>query len=208
MDVVQSLEVRWFFPVESETAALLDAWFKQAPLENDGDRKDFYYVDPERPDLNAKARGGKQPKLEYKYRVGSIESLRLTPNIEGHVERWTKLSLPVDGGLSQHSTIIGVSKSRRQRKFSFDGQSVSEVHVTDKPAAGCGVEVTTIQATLGTQTVTACSFGFEAFGAQLSIEALLGVVRKLSGERSDLHLPASASHNYSSWLIHSFFDDE
>ena len=208
MDVVQSLEARWYFPVESGTAVLLSDWFKQAPLENDGDRKDFYYVDPERPDLNAKARGGKQPKLEYKYRVGSIESLRLAPNIEGHVERWTKLSLPVDGGLSQYSRIIGVSKSRRQRKFAFDGQGVSEVSVTDKPAAGCGVEVTSIQATLGTKIQTACSFGLEAFGAQLSVEALFGVVRKLSGDRSDLQLPASASRNYSSWLIHSFFDNE
>ncbi len=50
----------------------LEELYKEAPLETDGDRVDHYYVDRERQDLNAKARGGEKPKLEYKYLVAHL----------------------------------------------------------------------------------------------------------------------------------------
>ncbi|HKO51247.1 MAG TPA: hypothetical protein VJV79_26240 [Polyangiaceae bacterium] len=205
MEVLQSLEVRWFLEARSLMALELNDWFKEEPLENDGDRKDLYYVDPQRPDLNAKARGGEQPKLEFKYRLGVLEALSLTPKVVGHVERWNKLSLKVDAELSQYPQIIAVSKARRQRKFSFDGQTLTQVNVKANPDAGCGVELTTIQASCGTQSATACSLGFEAFGPRpVSLEALIGTVREVLSARPAMHLLASQSENYSSWLIRHF----
>jgi hypothetical protein len=194
MDVLHSLEIRWFFEVGSPLVTDLEQWFENEPLENDGDRVDLYYVDAERADLNAKARGGEKPKLEYKYRTGVLGSMSLAANVTGTVERWNK-----------EARIIKVSKQRRQRKFAFEAGVVAPVHVGARPNAGCGFELTTIGASRGTQVATACTLGFEAFGSPpVSLEALTGAVRLAMAERPNLRLLGSQSENYSTWLLRHF----
>ena len=207
MDILESLEARWFFAGHDPNIADLNDWFKDVPIENDG-RRDFYYFDPQRPDLNAKERTGegKPPKLEFKYRVGILGSTRFTPSVVGQLERWIKVSVALpSAAISSDARCVEVKKKRRLRKFKFEAGTCVEVSAKDRPEAGCGVEFTELTGVRAGGSKQGCSFGLEAFGPPpVSLEGLQNTIRMLAAERPSLRLDAAQSSNYSSWLIGEF----
>jgi hypothetical protein len=209
MNVIESLEVRWFFAQDLLLVEELNEWFGDVPLEA-GDRTDHYYFDRQKPSLNAKDRGGpKGSKLEFKYRTGSLGATCLAPGVQGDLERWTKLSFQLGADtketLASFSGSVAVKKARRLRKFEYSGGQASPVAADKMPSAGCGVELTSVEATRAGQVVHAVSFGLEAFGSsEVIFGALLSTASALFGERPGLKFTAADSHNYSSWLIRKF----
>src|SRR5262245_42172451 len=95
LDILESLEVRWFLPASTPALAALDKWFASTP--DQGERVDHYLATGRR-DLNFKARIAKaQPaKVETKFLVGSLGVIELAPNVSGELQRWTKLSLSLN----------------------------------------------------------------------------------------------------------------
>jgi len=202
MEVVQSLEMRWFFPDDDARAAELRDWFGAVSVEG-GDRVDRYYIDPHRPDFSLKERTeqGKASKLELKYCVGVLGQTRLVADVVGDLERWTKLSLEAQESLATKPGIISISKSRRIRKLRYSGAGVDEIAASERPDAGCNVELTHIEATRGNERAVATTFGFEAFGPESDVlDALQGAARRIFAERPGLSLEASTSRSYVSWL--------
>jgi hypothetical protein len=207
MDLLESLEVRWFFVSSHPTVAEVRDWFESVPVLHDG-RRDFYYFDPHRPDLNAKERTGEDgtPKLEFKYRVGELGSTQLLPGVSGTLERWTKVSVELTSrAISSDARCVEVSKERRLRKFEFVAGTCAEVAAKERPQAGCTVECTELTAARAGLVKRACSFGLEAFGpAPVSLGGLEGTLRLLAVERPDLRLEAAQSLSYSGWLTREF----
>jgi len=210
MNLNESLEVRWFFAQDELLVEELNEWFGDVPLEQD-DRVDHYYFDRQRPTLNAKDRGGgaKGPKLEFKYLVGSLGPTCLAPSVLGDLERWTKLSFQLGADTSDRiasfPASVAVKKSRRLRKFEYTAGTARPVSVDKMPSAGCGVELTMLEATRAGQSAQAVTFGFEAFGSsEVVFGALLSTASEVFGERPGLTLSAAQSQNYSRWLIRTF----
>ena len=68
MEILESLEVRWFLPPGASVGAMLENWF--GPTQDEGKRID-HYLRTGRSDLNLKARleEGKPAKVELGRRV-------------------------------------------------------------------------------------------------------------------------------------------
>ena len=75
MEILESLEVRWFLPPGASVGPVLESWF--GPTQDEGKRID-HYLRTGRSDLNLKARleEGKPAKVETKYLVGSLGAKR------------------------------------------------------------------------------------------------------------------------------------
>ena len=86
---VRSLEVRWIFPGQLETA--VDAWFGRFPALVEA-REDIYLLDPQLPGLSVKVRGG--GALEVKAYRGSPGLLEVAGRARGRLEFWQKWSFP------------------------------------------------------------------------------------------------------------------
>ncbi|MGC4087397.1 MAG: hypothetical protein QM756_05815 [Polyangiaceae bacterium] len=210
MNLLESVEVRWFFAPSRPLVPALTQWFAAVPLEAD-DRLDHYYFDARRPDLNAKDRsaGSAGAKLEFKYRVGSLGPTYFAPGVQGELERWAKLSLTLAAGSNEtieaFRDSVSVKKQRRLRKFSYDAGSPFEVSIADRPTVGCGFELTCIEAVRGGQRIEAVTVGLESFGAPDSrLAALQATARVVFAERPLLQLASEDSASYSTWLIRSF----
>lgn len=205
MDWLESVEVRWFFAPEHPVVEELRQWFGHVEIEHD-DRRDHYYFDQRRPDLNAKDRtgGSNPPKLEFKYRVGSLGPTPFAAGVIGDLERWAKLSLQLDNDtIAAFPLSVSVQKARRLRKFEYSHGEVTEVATDKRIGAGCGVEFTTIEASRHAQVEQAVTFGLEAFGP-VALLTLQASARALFQERPALELGAANSGCYSSWLIKRF----
>ena len=87
---VSSLEVRWIFPGELETAVA--RWFGRFPAGTES-REDTYLLDPRLPGLSVKVRGG--GALEVKAYRGSPGILEVAGRARGRMESWQKWSFPV-----------------------------------------------------------------------------------------------------------------
>jgi hypothetical protein len=155
---VRSLEVRWIFPGQLETAVA--EWFGRFTTETQS-REDTYLVDPQVGRLSVKVRGG--VALEVKVYCGSPGILDLQGRVRGRMESWQKWSFPI-GSLRQH---IGdpafwrpVRKRRRISRFSL----ASEPATTQAPGLGqeprCAVELTEVR----TPSQDWWTLGFEATG--------------------------------------------
>src|SRR5689334_12812151 len=117
MEILDSLEVRWFFAREDSAIGTLKKCFASIPSE--GDRTD-HYLFTGRNDLSFKARlaAGKPAKVETKYLVGSLGAVDVAAQTTGELQRWTKLSLvATDAELTQHGSWLAVKKARQLRKF-------------------------------------------------------------------------------------------
>ncbi|HET9932503.1 MAG TPA: hypothetical protein VFQ35_17495 [Polyangiaceae bacterium] len=206
MDWLESYEVRWFFAPEHPVVEDLRQWFGDVPIEHD-DRKDHYYFDQRRPDLNAKDRTtGKGSKLEFKYRAGTLGPTHFAPGVVGDLERWVKLSLKLDDDTIEAFPLsVAVQKARRLRKFEYSHGDVTEVPAEKKVMAGCGVEFTAIAASRHAQVEHAVTLGLEAFGPpEAALAALQSTAHQVFQERPALELGAANACSYSTWLIKTF----
>ena len=88
-EAVHSLEVRWIFPGQLETAVA--RWFGRFPARVES-REDTYLVDPQLPGLSVKVRGG--GALEVKMYHGSPGILEVAGRARGRLEAWQKWSFP------------------------------------------------------------------------------------------------------------------
>jgi len=86
---VCSLEVRWFFPGQFETAVA--EWFGRFPAVTQS-REDSYLLDPQLRGLSVKIRGG--VALDVKVYRGSPGILDLPGRARGRMESWQKRSFP------------------------------------------------------------------------------------------------------------------
>ena len=86
---VRSLEVRWIFPGQLETAVA--GWFGRFPARTES-RVDIYLLDPRLPGLSVKVRGG--GALEVKAYRGSPGILKVPGRARGRMESWQKWSFP------------------------------------------------------------------------------------------------------------------
>ena len=196
-EAVRSLEVRWIFPGQLETA--VSRWFGRFPAGTES-REDTYLLDPQLPGLSVKIRGG--GALEVKVYHGSPGILEVAGRARGRLEAWQKWSFPVSP-LSQDSGDpagwLPVRKRRRISRFSLaSGQIVARA-----PGPGqqprCEVELTEVH-TRGQDWWT---LGFEATGpasllrSELEATAALVFAQALPG---GVEPGPDESRSYAQWL--------
>ncbi len=194
---VRSLEVRWIFPGQLETAVA--EWFGRFPAETQS-REDSYLLDPWLRGLSVKVRGS--VALDVKEYRGSPGILDLAGRACGRMESWQKWSFPIyppsrDGG--DPAGWIPVRKRRRISRFSPATRPVA----TQSPRRGeepwCAAELTEV----GTPGHDWWTLGFEATGPDdllrgaLQATAELVFAQPMPGRAE----PAPAeSSSYTEWL--------
>lgn len=195
MEIVGSLEVRWFLAARDPAASALRKAF--ARVRREAPRRDVYLVTG-REDLAVKSRGG-NGNLELKFRTDALGGVALMPRVAGAIERWTKLSVAVEGDrLRGEGTWIAVSKTRRQRKFVWRKGAVAEAGPDARPDAGCNVEWTELAIRGRAEQAT---LAFEAFGPEEDLlEVVLATARSVAGGWRHVRLPAASSRGYASWI--------
>jgi hypothetical protein len=196
-EAVRSLEVRWIFPGQLETA--VTGWFARFPARTES-REDTYLLDPQLRGLSVKVRGGEV--LEVKAYCGSPGILEVAGRARGRMEYWQKWSFPfspLGPGSGDPAAWRPVSKRRRISRFSLASGQL------DAPGQGlgeqprCEVELTEVQ-TGGQDWWT---LGFEATGpadllrSELQASAVLVFVQALPG---DVKPGPQASRSYAEWL--------
>jgi hypothetical protein len=192
-----SLEVRWIFPGQMETAVA--EWFGRFPAESQS-REDTYLVDPQLRGLSVKVRGG--AALELKVYCGSPGILDLAGRARGRMEFWRKWSWPMSPLHLDIGDLAGwrpVRKRRRISRFAL----VSRPVVARAPERGqeprCQVELTEIRAH-GQDWWT---LGFEAAGpahllsSELQAAAALVFAQPLPGS---VEPGPDESRSYAGWL--------
>jgi hypothetical protein len=201
MDILESLEVRWFLDERDPAYAPIDAWF--AAAEAEGERTDDYLYTGRR-DLGFKSRKAKGAavKVETKYLLGSLGAVELAPKVSGCLERWKKLSLSLDDAkLQQQGEWLSLKKERRLRKYAFENGQAREVKISERPAAGCGVELTILSFERGGRAQKTATLGLEAFGPEVELlPAFFSVSRGVFGELG-VELPAVRSDSYPGWMM-------
>jgi hypothetical protein len=194
---VRSLEVRWIFPGQLETAVA--GWFGRFPARTET-REDTYLVDPQLRGLSVKVRGG--GALEVKVYRGSPGILAVANRACGRMESWQKWSFPASPFRQDSRDLSGwrpVCKRRRISRFSLASRPV----VVGAPGLGselqCAVELTEVR-TRGQDWWT---LGFEATGPADLVRSELQATAALVFAQA---LPGSAkpgpdeSRSYAEWL--------
>jgi hypothetical protein len=191
-----SLEVRWIFPGQLETAVA--GWFGRFPSRTES-REDAYLLDPPLPGLSVKLRGGRA--LEVKAYRDSPGILEVAGHARGRVESWQK-SFPVSPlspGSGNPAAWRPVRKRRRISRFSLvTGQIVARAP-GQRQEPGCEVELTQIR-TRGQDWWT---LGFEATGpadllrSELEATAALVFDEALPG---GVEPSPDDSRSYAEWL--------
>ncbi|MER7247585.1 hypothetical protein [Kribbella sp. NPDC000426] len=193
----RSLEVRWIFPGQLETA--VTGWFGRFPIETES-REDWYLLDPRLPGLSVKIRGGRA--LEVKTYYGSPGNLEVAGRARGRLESWQKWSFPFSLPGDDRGCPAGwqpVHKWRRTSRFSLAGGQI--VARASEPGQGpqCDVELTEVS-TIGQDWWT---LGFEASGPADLLRSTLEATARLVFDR---HPPGAAepgpdqSMSYQQWL--------
>ena len=116
-EAVRSLEVRWIFPGQLETAVA--RWFSRFPATTES-REDTYLLDPQMRGLSVKVRAGGAPEVKV-YR-GSLGILQVPGRARGRLEAWQKWSFPCSPLRQDSADLAGwqpVRKRRRIRRFSL-----------------------------------------------------------------------------------------
>ena len=201
MDILDSLEARWFLADDHSTAQAACAWFEG--VSSEGTRVD-HYLFTGRDDLGFKARRAEnQPvKVETKYLLGSLGAVQLATGVVGKLERWRKLSLALDDSrLQNQGAWLALDKDRRLRKFAFDEGQAAEVPMSARLDAGCGVELTRLRWRNGDSDAMKWTLGLEAFGPpDRLLEVMLATCRAAFAQAPTLALAAAQSESYPSWL--------
>jgi hypothetical protein len=203
MEILESLEVRWFLPPGASVSPALETWF--ASTKDEGERIDHYLLTG-RNDMNFKARleEGKPAKIETKYLVGSLGAVNLGAKISGELQRWTKLSLVLnDPNLKQHGAWRAVTKRRQLRKYAFTMTAVpvvKEVPVSVYPPIGCGVELTRLNYEINGTMHLEQTFGFETFGPKSQLlDVMQATLREICPGLPEL--PSEWTASYATWLL-------
>jgi hypothetical protein len=192
-----SLEVRWFFPGQLETAVA--RWFGRFPPEAQS-REDTYLLDPQLRGLSVKVRGGSA--LDVKVYRGSPGILYLPGRARGRMESWQKWSFPIAVLRQDSDDLAGwrpVRKRRRISRFSLASRSFSAQAAGLGQKPQCAVELTEVR-TSGRDWWT---LGFEATGPGDLLRRALQATAALVFAQA---LPSSAepgtdeSRSYMEWL--------
>ena len=196
-EAVRTLEVRWIFPGQLETAVA--GWFARFPATLEA-REDAYLLDPQLRGLSVKVRGGRA--LEVKVYLGSPGILDLAGRARGRLQDWQKWSFPC-GSLSRGSAdSTGWQPVRKRRRISrFCPVNGPAAACVPGPCAEphCEVELTDI-VTPGQDWWT---LGLEATGpvdllrGELEATAALVFAKPLPG---GVELSADKSSSYVEWL--------
>ena len=109
---VRSLEARWFFPGQLETAVA--RWFGRFPAQTES-REDIYLLDPQLRGLSVKVRGG--AALEVKVYRGSPGILDLPGRACGGMESWQKWSFPFSPLRQDRGDPSGWRPVRKRRRI-------------------------------------------------------------------------------------------
>ena len=129
---LRSLEVRWIFPGQLETAVA--GWFARFPARTES-REDTYLLNPQLRGLSVKVRGG--GALEVKVYHGSPGILEVAGRARGRLEAWQKWSFPYSPLRPHSGDPVGwrpVRKRRRITQFSLASGPIAA------PAPGLGGE--------------------------------------------------------------------
>ena len=195
---LRSLEVRWIFPGQLETAVA--GWFARFPAVIES-REDTYLLNPQLRGLSVKVRGG--GTLEVKVYHGSPGILEVAGRARGRLEAWQKWSFPASPFRPHSGDPAGwrpVRKRRRITQFSLASGPIAA------PAPGlggeprCAMELTEVR-TGGQDWWT---LGFEAAGpadllrSALQAAATLVFAQALPG---GVEPGLDESRSYAEWLF-------
>jgi len=195
-----SLEVRWIFPGQLDTAVA--GWFSGSQPEAES-REDAYLLDPGMGGLSVKVRAGQA--LDVKMFLGSPGILDLPGRARGRLQYWRKWSFPFSPLGLATSDPGGWRRVRKQRRvtwFSPAGEQIARapsIPGQAGPQARCAVELTEVRLqhqdwwSLGleaTGPAESLRHGLEATAALVFAQALPGGV--------DLRIDDSRS--YADWL--------
>ena len=112
-EAVWSLEVRWIFPGQLETAVA--RWFSRFPATTES-REDAYLLDPQLRGLSVKVRAGRA--LEVKVYRGSRGILQVPGRARGRMEAWQKWSFPYSPLRRDSADPAGWQPVRKRRRIS------------------------------------------------------------------------------------------
>jgi hypothetical protein len=194
---VRTLEVRWIFPGELETA--VDGWFGRFTAGAES-REDSYLLNPHLPGLSVKVREG--GALEVKVYRGSPGILDVAGRARGHMESWQKWSFPCGQPSQGSGEVVGwrpVHKRRRIGWFSLASEPVLARVPALGGEPGCAVELTEVRA----RGEDWWSMGFEATGpadllrGELEATAALVFAEALPG---GVAFGTDDSRSYAEWL--------
>lgn len=173
MDVLHTVEIRWFQP--GPTPAAARAWFDALGPEVLAESRVDAYLTPESDALGVKLREG---AVEAKRRTDRLGSLAVGA---GEVEAWTKWSFPRADAATPDQGWVEVAKTRRQRHA---------------PSGDCALELSEVVV----RGETWWSVCLEATGADLAARraALADGARQWLA--SAPALPAEAARGYPAWL--------
>ena len=196
-EAVCSLEVRWIFPGQLETAVA--GWFGRFPARMES-REDTYLLDPPLPGLSVKVRGGGE--LEVKAFRGSPGILKVAGRARGRLESWQKWSFPVSSPSPDGGAPAGWRPVRKRRRISGFSLASGQI-VARGPGPGgeprCEVELTNVR-TRGEDWWT---LGFEATGPASLLRSALEATAALVFAQA---LPGGVepgpdeSTSYAQWL--------
>jgi hypothetical protein len=192
---IRSLEVRWIFPGQADTAVA--GWFERSGARVES-REDAYLVNPRLPGLSVKIRG--RGALEVKVYRGSPGILDIAGRAQGRMEFWHKWSFPC-GPLSQGGTAPAgwvLVHKRISRIWPASGQIQPRV-LAHGDERGCMVESTEVHRN-GQAWWT---LGFEATGPasqlrrELEATATLLIAQALP---DGMELHTDHCQSYAQWL--------
>ncbi len=198
MEGVRSLEVRWIFPGQLETA--VTEWFARFPAELET-RDDIYLLSPRLPGHSVKLRAS--AALEVKAYHGSPGILDVAGRACGRLESWRKWSFPF-GSLSHGSGDPAswrlIRKTRRISRFPPASETIRACGQRPGGERGCAVELTEVL----TRGEAWWTLGFESVGppglvrSQLEATAALVFAQSLPGE---VEPGLDDSRSYAEWLL-------
>jgi hypothetical protein len=187
--VQPSAEVRWFFKVQPENEAIpseVEAWFCQGKVLPVEERDDTYLRFHGCETVGVKLRAGKN--FEIKARCTPPVRTHFTPTVTGNVDTWLKWSSSHRDLVESFSSLpsleewVQVSKRRRSRKWSLDGDLVEVDARRSQPREGCVAELTVVELA----GKTWWTFGMEAFGSPATVSSNLA---RVTGYLFEIDLP-------------------
>jgi len=196
-EAARSLEVRWIFPGQLETA--MARWFARFPVRMES-REDTYLLDPQLRGLSVKVRGG--GALEVKVYCGSPGILEVAGRARGRMESWQKWSFPVSPLGPDSGDPVGWRQVRKRRRISRFSLASGQLEARGRglgEQTRCEAELTEFY-TRGQDWWT---LGFEATGpadllpSELQATAALVFAQALPG---DMKPGLQDSRSYAEWL--------
>ena len=193
---VRSLEVRWIFPGQLETAVA--AWFGRFPALVEA-REDVYLMDPQLPGLSVKVRGG--GALEVKAYRGSPGLLEVASRARGRLEFWQKWSFPCSLLRQDSGDLAGWRSVRKRRRISRFSPADGRI-VAPAPQLAASRGATWNSAEVHASGQHWWTVGFEAIGpadllrSELQATAALVFAQALPGVEPG----PDESRSYAEWL--------